>query len=156
MTPSILVSLFNNKTKLEFLSSTRTNLGSVHKIHEFKKGDIVLLLDIETKCLFGITLLDSYETGKVYQEHHLLDTDIYSGDKAHYNKYDVKVQKVTEVTISFEDLAIMCGKTVNDKGYTNIWKASHMNFRYAQYQGEDSELVNKRLRILIQTLLSVK
>lgn len=156
MERQVLVSLFNNKTKLEFLNSPRAHLGSVHKIHTFRKGDVVLLLDIETKCLFGMTLLDSYESGKVYQDHHPLDIDMYSGDKSHYNRYEVKIQKVVEVSISFENLALLCGKTVDDKSYTNIWRGTHMNFRYAQYRGPDSDDVMKRLNALIDILLSVK
>lgn len=155
MNPSILVSLFNQTTAAEFLKSDRSHLGSVHKIHEFKKGDIVLLLDIQSKRLFGITLLDSYASGKVYQDHHLLDIDIYSGDKQQYNKYDVKIQNFREINIPFEDLAILCGKTINDKTYNNIWRGTQTNFRYASYKGEDSKDVLLRLRLLIKSLMSV-
>lgn len=153
---TILVSLFNTKTKQEFLVSSRSFLGSFHKIHKFKKDDIVLLLDIEAKCLFAITLLDCYENGDVFKDHHLLDIDIYSGDKSHYNKYEIKIQKVTEVNIPFKDLAILCGKCEHDKTRTNIWKGSQMNFCSAMYVGEDSEDVLNRLQILVNSLLSVK
>ncbi len=156
MEPGITVSLFKEKTKVEFLKSIRTLMGSFHKIHSFKKDDYVLAVDVENKYLFGIALLDAFSSGKVYEEHNLLDIDVYSGRDAKYNKYDVKIKNFIEVNISFEDLAIMCGKTVNDKGSTNIWKGYNASFRKAFYSGEGEEDVMKRLRILIKSLLSVK
>lgn len=156
MEPSITISLFKEKTKAEFMNSTKTLMGSVHKTHKLKKDDIVLSVDVEKKYLFGIALLDEFPSGKVYEEHSLLDIDVYSGTDVKYNKYDIKIKNFVEVNMSFEDLAIMCGKTVDDKGSTNIWKGYNATFRKAFYAGEGEEDVLKRLRILSKSLLSVK
>lgn len=156
MEPSVIISLFKEKTKAEFLSSTRTLMGSYHKLHTVKKDDIILSVDVENKYLFGIALLDEFPSGKVYAEHHQLDEDVYSGKDIKYNKYDVKIKNFIDAHISFEDLAILCGKTVDDKGSTNIWKGYNASFRKAFYSGDGEANIIKILRIFAKCLLSVK
>ena len=151
-----LVTYFTNLTWQEFKNSTKECLGHYNKVHKFKKGDIVLLINTEEKCILGIAILGEYEDGKVYREHHQLDVDTYSGENSKYNKYDIKIEKLRNVNISFKDLAILCGKNEDDKTTTNIWRNTHLNYSNVFYKGEDSEIVLQTLNIFINTLLSVE
>lgn len=151
-----LVTYFTELTAGEFKNSSKEYLGHFNKVHKFKKGDVALLINIETKCIFGIAILGEYEDGKIYREHHQLDVDTYTGENSKYNKYDIKIEKLCNVNIAFKDLAILCGKTEDDKVTTNIWKSTHLNYSNVFYKGEDSEIVLQRLNILINTLLSVQ
>jgi hypothetical protein len=152
--PQIIVSIFKKVTHDEFMRSPRTHLGNKNKLHCYHPGDIVLLTDIESKQLFAITTLDAYEDGHICREHHILDEDIYSGEKTNYNRYEVKIKPLVEVSVPFESLAVLCGKSPTDMTNNNIWRPSQFNFRRAFYKGDDEVVV--RLRHLVNSLLSVK
>jgi hypothetical protein len=151
-----IVSIFNNKTQLEFESGFRQYLGNTTKLHTCKKNDVVLLQNIEDKHIFAIAQIDEFPNGKIYREHHFLETDTYSGNDSKYNLYEIKIKNYRSVNISFQDLACSCGKLVDAAERTNIWKGSCFSFRQVNYQGEDSELVLKRLSIFVNALFSVK
>jgi len=155
MNPKIGITLFSKKTREELMKSPKTYLGHKNKVHEFSAGDIILLSDQDMHEFFGLVVLGNYEDGKVYKLHDLLDVDIYSGDAAKYNKYDIKIEKFISISIPFDKLATLCGKEVTDKTTTNIWKNTHLNFSKAFYSGEDSDSVISKLQIIIGMLLSV-
>lgn len=156
MAAKIGVTLFNKKTRGEFMASSRRHLGYKNKIHEFKAGDIILLNDIESGEVFGIVVLGTYDSGNVYREHHPLDIDIYSGDSQKYNKYDVKIDRLIPLIITFSKLASLCGKNTSDGTKTNIWKGTHLNFSKLFYKADDEEAVISKINILIETILSVQ
>jgi hypothetical protein len=152
----ILVSIFNNKTALEFNSSYKDHLGNTTKLHTCKKGDIIIFQNIEDKSVFGLAQIDEFPDGKIYNEHHPLDVDVYSGGDAKYNRYEIKIKNYKSVSISFDDLACICGKSSDDSERTNIWKGSCFSFRQANFQGPDSEVVLKRLTIFLTAILTSK
>lgn len=151
--PKIVVSLFDKKTKQEFLSNDKSYLGNTTKLNNCQEGDIVILQDIESKEIFGLAYIDVFPDGKIYAEHHPLEIDVYSGTAAKYNRYEIKIKNFRNVNISFEDMAIICGKSVDDKVRNNIWKGSCFGFRSANYNGEDSENVLRRLNIFVRSIL---
>jgi len=152
----VLVSLFNNTTQEEFLSSLRTHLGNTTRLNNCEEGDIIVLQNIESKNMFGVALIGAYDDGKVYAEHHPLEMDIYSGNAAKYNRYEIKIKNFKKVNVSFEDIACICGKSLDDPVRNNIWKGSCFSFRKANYTGEDSENVMKRFHILLNSLLTTE
>ena len=150
----ILISIFNTLTQSEFLSSSLSYLGNTTKLNNCKKGDIIILQNIETKIVFGIAEIDEYDSGNVYIEHCMLDSDTYSGDAAKYNKYEIKIKNFKKVNITFEDISFICGKSLQDPSRTNIWKGSCFSFRKANYSGEDSDLVLKKLYVLLNSIVT--
>lgn len=153
---NVLVTYYNNQTWEEFKNSDKQYLGHFNKVHKFKKDDIVLLLNNESKHVEGIAVLGEYEDGKVYREHHALDVDVHAGEHSKYNKYEIKIENLKFIHISFEDLATLCGKDEDDKSITNIWKAGRFNYSNVFYKGEDEDLIMLRLNIFIHTILTSK
>ena len=151
-----LVAIFNNKTATEFQSGYKEHLGNTTKLHTCKKDDIIILQNIEDKIVFGLAQIDEFSDGKIYAEHHLLGIDTYTGNDAKYNRYEIKIKNYKSVSISFDDLACICGKSADDAERTNIWKGSCFSFRQANYQGADSEVVLKRLNIFLTAILNAK
>lgn len=156
MNSKIGICVHNKKTRNDFLKSHKEHLGHKNQVHEFGAGDIILLNDIESQEVFAIVTLGLYDNGKVYRDHHLLDVDLYEGDAAKYNKYDIKIAEFRSVSISFETLANLCGQDVNCSNKTNIWKRTHLNFRNAFFSGDNSEIVLRNLKNIINMLLTVQ
>lgn len=156
MNPKIGISLFNKKTRQQFMASSKDHLGHKNRVNEFGAGDIILLNDIESQEVFGVVTLGVYDSGKIYRDHHLLDDDMYEGDAAKYNKYDIKIAEFRAVAISFETLANLCGKDSNSASKTNIWKGTHLNYKNAFFKGDDSENVLNKLQDIIKMLLTIQ
>lgn len=154
--PKIGIVLFKNQSENEFMLSTKTYIGNSKQVHCFAENDIILLQNIESKKIFGIAQFGVYENGKIFHEHHLLDEDLFGGTNVHHNKYEVKIKNFKKVDITFEELAIMCGKPLNDRPYNNIWRGNNRTMVPAQYTGEDPESVMKRLRTLINILIKME
>ena len=156
MNCKIGISVFSKKTRNDFVKSPKEYLGYKNRVHEFRAGDIILLNDTESQEVFGIVTLGLYDNGKVYRDHHLLDVDVYEGDAAKYNKYDIKIAKFRSVSISFETLANLCGQDLNCPIKTNIWKNTQLNYTKAFFAGDDSEIVLRKLKSIIIMLLTVQ
>lgn len=156
MGPKIGISIFTKKTRDQFMKSPKDRMGHKNRVNEFGGGDIILLNDIESREVFGIVTLGLYENGKVYTDHHLLDVDLYEGDAAKYNKYDIKIAEFRALTISFDTLANLCGKDATSVAKTNIWKGTHLNYANAFFKGDDSEIVLDKLHNIIKMLLTVQ
>lgn len=154
--PKIGIVIFKNQSENEFMSSGKTYIGNAKQVHCFVENDIILLQNIESKCIFGIAQFGAYDSGKIYFEHHLLDMDLFGGSNVHHNKYEIKIKNFKKVNIPFEDLALLCGKPVNDRPYNNIWRGNNRTMVPAQYSGEDPESVMKRLRTLIKVLMNME
>ena len=156
MSPKIGISLFNKKTRQQFMTSSKNHLGHKNRVNEFGAGDIILLNDIESQEVFGVVTLGVYDSGKIYRDHHLLDADLYEGDAAKYNKYDIKIAEFRSLTISFDTLANLCGKDATSVAKTNIWKGTHLNYANAFFKGDDSDIVLSKLHNIIKILLTVQ
>lgn len=156
MSFKIGISVFNKKTRDQFMKSPKDRMGHKNRVNEFGSGDIILLNDIESHEVFGIVTLGLYDNGKVYRDHHLLDADLYEGDAAKYNKYEIKIAEFRSVIISFETLANLCGQDLNSRSRTNIWKGTHLNYANAFFKGDDSDIVLNKLHNIIKMLLTVQ
>jgi hypothetical protein len=156
MTSKIGISVFNKKTREQFMNSSKDRLGHKSRVNEFGAEDIILLNDIESQEVFGIVTLGVYDNGKIYRDHHLLDADLYEVDAARYNKYDIKIGSFRAVTISFNTLANLCGRDATSVSRTNIWKGTHLNYTNAFFKGDDSEIVLNKLHAIIKMLLTVQ
>lgn len=156
MNPKIGISVFNKQTREQFMRSSKDRLGHKNRVNEFGAGDIILLNDIESQEVFGIVTLGVYDNGKIYTDHHLLDVDLYEGEAAKYNKYDIKIAAFRSLTISFDTLANLCGKDASSVFKTNIWKGTHLNYTNAFFKGDNSEIVLNKLHNIIKMLLTVQ
>lgn len=147
----VFQTMFDAKTREEFISGTRNMFGHRQRSHLIKEGDIVLLQDKTEKSVFAIARMGKFENGSVVREHSLLDTDIYNNSK--YNKFELAIAevKILPKDISFTDLASLLGIDITVRN--NITKATPMSFRRLFYEGNKSEEVMKRLKIWVNTII---
>ena len=149
----MLQTLFNEKTRTEFIGGTRDVFGHFQRSNLAKEGDIVVLQDKTEQSVFAIARLGKFENGSVMREHSLLDPDIYKNSK--YNKFELAIAevKILPKAISFTDLAFLLGIDNTIKQGNNIAKGTPMNFRTLFYTGNNSEEVMKRLKIWVNTII---
>ena len=142
---------FNNKTMEEVKNSDCKWFGHKQKTSK-RAGTRVLCQNIQSREVFAIAVLGVFEDGKVFRKHHPLDVDIYSGDAAKYNNYDICIEKIHffKTPVSFEKLAKLFG--VNNANRNNITKKSNTNFAKLFYESEDRETVFERIDIWTSTL----
>ena len=149
---AIVNNQFNQVTWAEFLSSKTNYFGARCKT-SCKAGTIVLCYNLTNKTIVAIATLGVFsENGKVWREHAFLDADIYSGDNARYNKYDICIDKlyVLPTPVSCENVGKML--SMNSTVRTNITKGITGNFVRMFYKSEDEPQILERLRIWISTL----
>jgi hypothetical protein len=148
----IIQSTFNTQSQTEFLNGDKKYLGSRHKVYR-DAGTLVLLQCLETEKIFGIVKLGIFsETGKVYRQHHPLDTDTYSGAMSKYNKYDICISEFKEVNISFQSLARLIG--IDNKKRNNITKGHNLNFAKATFKQPNEAEVLEKLEIFVTAFFS--
>ena len=149
----IIQSTFKTQSRTEFLNGDKKYLGHYQKVHR-EAGTLVLLQCLETEKIFGIVKLGIFpETGKVYREHHPLDTDTYSGTMSKYNKYDICISEFKEVNISFQSLARLIG--IDNKKRNNITKGHNLHFAKATTFNQPNEAeVLEKLEIFVIAFLN--
>jgi hypothetical protein len=64
MNRQICVSFFDSVSEVQFWEHPSL-MGCKHRVKNMKPGDIVLMYNKETKCVFGIAILDAIENGKI-------------------------------------------------------------------------------------------
>jgi hypothetical protein len=148
----IIQSTFKTQSRTEFLNGDKKYLGHYQKVKR-DAGTLVLLQCLETEKIFGIVKLGIFpETGKVYREHHPLDTDTYSGAMSKYNKYDICISEFKEVNISFQSLAQLIG--IDNKKRNNIAKGHNLNFAKATFKQPNEAEVLEKLEIFVTAFFS--
>ena len=150
---NIIQSTFKTQSRTEFLTGDKKYLGHYQRVNK-DAGTLVLLQCLETEQIFGIVKLGIFpETGKVYREHHPLDTDTYSGTMSKYNKYDICISEFKEVNISFESLARLIG--IDNKKRNNIAKRHNLNFAKATTFNQPNEAeVMEKLKIFVSAFFN--
>jgi hypothetical protein len=144
---------FDAKTWPAWQVSPFKAVYSHNKMHNMKAGDIVVAA-LKSKHESGIVFVATVKGECVEQD--LLDVDTFTGENAHYNKYHFVIDRLwlLPALMPFADVAIICGKTLNDRTQTNLFKPT-LNRRKAYYSGEDKSMVMDRYHVLIESLMNV-
>jgi len=150
---TIIQSTFNKKTRNEFLSGSRTYFGSKDRMKKYGEGTYVLCQDIESREIFGVARLGRFEDGSSCREHHLLDTDTYSGDHAKYNGFDICISKFIEWNRSFDDVSFLFN--LQSRPWNNITVAKPYNFTKLTYKADDEKQVLLRIEMVIEDLFAI-
>ena len=131
----VLTTYFNNDTWDQFTNSSRNMLGN-HIRSNYPSGTPIALMNLESKKMMGIAkLVDAPSSSSPCIEHHLLDSDIYSGSSSKYNKFEIHISdlRIFNDPVDFEELRLMCGGDDSvKKTKTTIWKGWHANFQPAR------------------------
>jgi hypothetical protein len=88
-------------------------LGHDKKIHCMKAGDIVLLYNLNTKEVFGIAILRTFSNGKIYNQLHPYDQELYAGKYRQYSKYEINAKIYLIEPVSIQTINIECGLDEN-------------------------------------------
>jgi len=107
--PPIGISVFNKYTRSVFLETNGLFLGHDKKIHCLKEGDTVLLVDIDTKEIFGICKLRAIDRDRIYREAHPYDKELYPSPYHKFNRYEVGVETTLITPTSFSAVLIASG-----------------------------------------------
>lgn len=154
---SCVVSVFDKKSREEFLSSPRFYLGA-DKNYRLTAGMKILFHDREAKEVFGIAEVGVFPdgTGKCVRPSLPLDDQIYSKEYHKYNAYQVCIKSSTfrQFQISFDDLATLLG--INNNAVccqdNNITLPTRLNYVRLFYEAVNSESVMKRLSLWLKTI----
>ena len=145
--PSIIQAFWNNTTRSLWISSGETNkLHSDKSFNCYPIGTIVLLIDKDEECIFGVSVMSSK-----CRIRDLLDIDVYTGSYAKYNKYecDVKTRMFLE--------PILC-KDVSEMCHADPAKQSwyyHLAFRSCFMSGDKtSENTRNKFTKLVKTWIN--
>jgi len=84
---AIRISYFTNETEEQFRRSRRKNILHNHNNVNCREGDNVLLVNMETRVVFGAGELEG-----ICEERNLLEDEVYSEFK--YNKYEIPAKSV--------------------------------------------------------------
>lgn len=106
------ISVFNTDTYPQFMEHSGT-LGHDKKIHCMKVGDIVLLYNLNTKEVFGIAILRAFSNGKIYNQLHPYDQELYAGKYRQYSKYEINAKIYLIEPVSIQTINIECGLDEN-------------------------------------------
>jgi len=106
------ISIFNTDTYHQFMEHSGT-LGHDKKIHCMKAGDIVLLYNLNTKEVFGIAILRAFSNGKIYNQLHPYDQELYAGEYRQYSKYEINAKIYLIEPVSIQTINIECGLDEN-------------------------------------------
>jgi len=150
--PAIHIGQFNDVTFLEWKASPFKAIHSDKNMHNVNAGDIfvgALKGQHESGFAFVCTV-----KGKCVQQD-LLDVDVYKGENAHYNKYHFAIDRLwlLPALMPFAEVAAWCGKTLDDRTNTNIFKPT-LSRRKPYYKGNDEQTVVDRFRVLIESLMN--
>ena len=115
--PEIIQAIWNTKTYNDWIASGITKLHHSRRF-KFAVNTIVLCINKDTRSIFGVAVLKS-----TCKEHHLLDTDVYQGEYAKYNKYECDI-----IYRPFPK-PILC-KTVNEMCKADPHNKVWYNFRF--------------------------
>ena len=138
-TRQICISVFNKETKEKFSSHT-TVLGHDKRVLCMNSGDIVLLYDLDKKCVFGIAILKAIENEKIYRETHPFDQNLYDGKYVKYSKYEIGIEKLFIIDpISFKTIKKNCDMDTSEK----IMNGQYVSFKRVNQKIE--KWVNKKL-----------
>jgi hypothetical protein len=149
---NVITTNFNDETWSEFIRGDKSYLGNKHRT-TFPAGTIIMLKNLTIKAIVGICVLANWaDTESPVREHHPLDCDVYTGDNAKYNKYEMKINDlhIFKSPIPFDDIRILVGGNSESKKVNNIWRGFHSNF--VSLFGAD-EIIIKRYKIWVKTLL---
>lgn len=92
--PQVAISYFKTDTRDQFLKSTMRFLHNNNRVHVLNEEDLVLCYDDTDKVVFAICKLRTLDGDKIYREKHPYDQELYSGEYAKYNKYEIGVETV--------------------------------------------------------------
>lgn len=136
---AVLTTNFSNETWDQFTKSPRDYLGNRIRSN-YPAGTSVALMNLESKQMMGIAkLADAPSSSSPCVEHHLLDSDVYSGSSSKYNKFEIHISdlRIFKDPVDFDELRVLCGGDESvKKTKTNIWKGAQANFQPAR--SEDS------------------
>ena len=91
-------------------------MGNSTKVHKVGPGDIVLMYNKDTKCVFGIAILRAIENGKIYRTAHPYDKPLYSEKEyKKYNTYEIGVKSFRIEPVPLQTINSECGIDVNSK-----------------------------------------
>jgi hypothetical protein len=128
--PSIGISVFNKDTRQTFLETNGIFLGHDKKIHCLKKGDVVLLVDIDTKEVFGIGRLRAIDRDRIYREAHPYDKELYPSPYHKYNRYEVGVDTTRIPPTPFSAVLVASGLSENtpiNRGHWTSYRRIKVN-----------------------------
>lgn len=150
----ILNNQFTSQTWSRLLASDRQYFGSRCRTNK-PKGSFVICRNVDDGTVVGIAILGAFSNGDVCREHHLLDDDVYVGEHAKYNRFDICIESIHVFTTpkSSESLANILG--IDNKVRNNITKGMAGNFVGMFYKSDDEEKVLERLRFWISCVLNV-
>jgi hypothetical protein len=150
MSSPIVYSIWNTKTQSEWLESANNKLGSDRR-YNCPVGTIVICVNSETKCIFGVGILGSSFAPS--------DTGAYSGTDSKYNKYQAELRHFRRfaVPISFETINRICDIRSEANHYNSYTKHVWANYVALRYKpapnalGPDEATVTQRFRELVMT-----
>lgn len=146
----IAQTLFSEKTWKEFLDGGKV-LHHKNQVKSLEAGTYVLLQGPEG--LYGVAQLETFpETKTVCRETSLLDADVYSGEDAKYNKYEIasKMIKIYEPPIPYCEVSVLFG--IENQYQNNIAKRGILSFCRLFYKGPNESDVLRRVQCWIKTL----
>jgi hypothetical protein len=131
----VLIAYFSNNTWEQFRTSSRDMLGNRIRCN-YPAGTPVALMNLDSKQMMGIArLVDAPSSSSPCIEHHLLDSDIYSGPSSKYNKFEIHISdlRIFKNPVDFDELRLACGGDDSvKKTKTNIWKGAQAGFQPAR------------------------
>jgi len=142
---SVVIDYFDDMSLAEFKKSTMTNLSHRVKVNA-DAGTIVVLVNLTTKAVVGVSMLDNWsENNSPCRLHSFLDEDTYDGDYKAYNKYDIRIKNLRWLMnpITFDEIRVLVGGSADYKGHTNMWKGFHSNFANVFTKSDDQTPVER-------------
>ena len=110
---------------------------------------MILMMHITDHTILGVAIVKSE-----VRERHLLDTVIYHGEHAKYNKFEFDVEPhIWRSPVHWDELARFCGVPPKDKTYNNIFRGTHMEYARASYKGTNEEEVLSRVRRFVSLMM---
>jgi hypothetical protein len=157
-TGRIFVAYFTAKTLCEFHASEQSKFYHFNRMTKPAIGDIVVLVHIDDKAIVGVAMLKGR-----FEEHHLLDTDTYTGDDAKYNKYEIAIHKPRWLThpLSLAHVGELCGVPASFNGNSNLMQKSNVSWAESFIKPRDETTMDNsqqqsilaKYRALITSLL---
>ena len=114
MNRQICVSFFDSFSEVQFWEHPLF-MGNRQPVKNMKPGDIVLMYNKETKCVFGIAIFRVIENGKIYRTAHPYDRALYSEEYAKYNTFEIGVNSFRIQPVPLQTINRECGLDVDSK-----------------------------------------
>jgi len=155
MDSPILITFFNEKTRLEFINSSKTFLSHKQKVKNAKAGTIIVLSD--PSCgVFGLAVLkNAPDSDTPCIKSSMLDEQTHVGQDDKYNAYHLYLKEVklfkTPVTHASIKATISAPDIV---GHGNMWQNNQICFCRPFHKGVDEAVVSRYVS-LIQMMKTV-